>query len=312
MTADPASDPPPDPVVARLGFPADARLVIFHVDDVGMCHGSNRAYLELHEAGIVKTGSLMAPCPWAHEMIATCQQRPDLDLGVHLTLTSEWSNYRWGPLSTRDWESGLIDAAGCFWPLTDVVAANLTTPTAVAAAVAEMRAQVAMVHAAGIEFTHIDAHMLTALLPELFPHYVELGFEYGVPVLAVRSFDDGSRTFNLPGMDDAAVARLVADLEARGMPLVDAVRVTPGYGMGDAEGGRAELYERILHDLPPGITYFSLHANAPGDIETINPLSAHWRTFEYQYFQSNRLRSFLEREEIVPIGYEELRELMRS
>ena len=96
------------------------------------------------------------------------------------------------------------------------------------------------------------------------------------------------------------------------MPLVDAVRVTPGYGLGDAEGGRAELYERILHDLPPGITYFAIHANAPGDIETIDARSAYWRVFEYQYFQSNRLRSFLEQEEIVPIGYEELRELMRS
>ena len=60
----------PDPVLERLGFPHDARLVIFHVDDVGMCHGSNHAYLELHEAGIVKTGSLMAPCPWSHEMLA--------------------------------------------------------------------------------------------------------------------------------------------------------------------------------------------------------------------------------------------------
>ena len=191
------ANPTPNPVLARLGFPANARLVIFHVDDVGMCHGSNRAYLELHEAGIVKTGSLMAPCPWSHEMISICQQRPDLDLGVHLTLTSEWANYRWGPLSTRDWESGLVDETGCFWPLTEIVAANLNVP----AAVAEMRAQVAMVDAAGIEFTHIDAHMLTALLPDLFPHYIELGFEYRVPVLAVRGFDEGSRTFNLSGMD---------------------------------------------------------------------------------------------------------------
>ena len=95
------------------------------------------------------------------------------------------------------------------------------------------------------------------------------------------------------------------------MPLVDTLRVTPGYHGGDAEGGRPELYERILHELPPGITYFSLHPNAPGDIDVIDPHSAQWRTFEYQYFQSERLRAFLEREEIVPIGYEELRELMR-
>jgi hypothetical protein len=154
--------------------------------------------------------------------------------------------------------------------------------------------------------------MGAVLLPQLFAHYLELGFEYRVPVLLTRGFDDHTRHRNTSGMDDHAWARFVAGLEERGMPLVDTFRITPGYHPGDAEGGRAELYERILHDLPPGITYFSLHANAPGDIETISPLGAHWRTFEYQYFQSDRLRSFLEREEIVPIGYEELRELMRS
>ncbi|MFN8464541.1 MAG: ChbG/HpnK family deacetylase [Caldilineaceae bacterium] len=181
---------PPNPVLAWVS----RGTCHLHLDD-GMCHGSNRACLELHEAGIVKTGSLMTPCPWSHEMISICQQRPDLDLGVHLTLNSEWSNYRWGPLSTRDWESGLVDETGCFWPLTEITAANLNVP----AAMAEMRAQVAMVDAAGIEFTHIDAHMLTAMLPDLFPHYIELGFEYRVPVLAVRGFDEESRTFNLGG-----------------------------------------------------------------------------------------------------------------
>jgi hypothetical protein len=295
-----------NPVLSSLGFPDDARLVIFHVDDVGMCHGSNRAYLELHDAGIVKTGSLMTPCPWAHEMLALCQQRPDLDLGVHLTLTSEWPHYRWGPISTRDWESGLVDAAGCFWPQTAAVASNLN----VAAALTELRAQVQLVRDAGIQFTHIDTHMGAALLPELFPHYVELGFTYGVPVLALRGFDDYTRMLNGSGLSDEQWAYFVAGLEERGMPLVDTFRMTPGYHAGDAEGGRAELYEHILRALPPGITYFSLHANAPGDIETINGLSAQWRTFEYQYFQSDRLRSFLEREEIIPIGYEELRELM--
>ncbi len=297
-----------NPLLDRLGFPADARLVIFHVDDVGMCHGSNRAYLELLEAGIVKTGSLMAPCPWAYELLGIAQQRPELDLGVHLTLNSEWPHYRWGPVSTRDWESGLIDDAGCFWPQTDVTAASLDIP----AAVAELRAQIELVRNAGVDFTHIDNHMGAALLPELFPHYLELGFEYRVPVLVLRRFDEYTRGFNTTGMDEAEWDRFAAELEERGMPLVDTFRITPGYQANDAEGGRAELYERLLHDLPAGVTYFSLHANAPGDIEIINPLSGFWRIFEYQYFQSDRLRNFLQREEIVPIGYEEIREVMRA
>ena len=298
----------PNPLLERLGFANDARLVIFHADDVGMCHGSNRAYLELHEAGILKTGSLMAPCPWVYEMLTTCAQRPDLDIGVHLTLNSEWANYRWGPISTRAWDSGLVDERGCFWPLVAATAAALDPQ----AALAELRAQIDVVRAAGVQFTHLDTHMLSALLPELFYAYVELGFEYGVPVLVMRQLDDYTRAFNTAGIDDAQWERFTAGLEERGMPLVDTLRVTPGYHGGDAEGGRPELYERILHELPPGITYFSLHPNAPGDIDVIDPHSAQWRTFEYQYFQSARLAAFLEREEIVPIGYEELREVMRA
>jgi hypothetical protein len=174
-----------------------------------------------------------------------------------------------------------------------------------------MRAQIEIVRAAGVEFTHLDTHMLGALTPVLFPVYVELAFEYRVPVLAARSLDAYTRSFGLPGMGDADFLRVAAELEARGMPLVDTFRVTPGYHPGDAEGGRPELYETLLHDLPPGITYFSLHPNRPGDIETIDPEHSFWRTFEYQYFQSNRLRSFLEREEIVPIGYQEIFEVMR-
>lgn len=297
----------PNPLLDRLGFPPDARLVIFHADDVGMCHGSNQAFLDLFAAGIVRCGSVMVPCPWSSEILALAPERPELDLGVHLTLNSEWGRYRWGPVSTRDQASGLIDPAGNFWPQPAMTAATLDP----AAGSAELRAQIEIARAAGLEFTHLDTHMGAALLPELFSTYLELAFEYRVPVLAPRGLDAYTRSFRPSGMDDAAFVRLVAELEARGMPLVDTFRITPGYHADDAEGGRAELYEAILHDLPPGITYFSLHPNRPGDIETIDPERSFWRTFEYQYFQSNRLRSFLEREEIVPIGYQEIFEVMR-
>ena len=169
-----------------------------------------------------------------------------------------------------------------------------------------------MVRRAGIQFTHLDTHMGAAMLPDLFYAYVELGFEYQVPVLVTRRIDDYTRMVNGLGLDDAAWARYIWELEERGMPLVDTFRVTPGYHISDAEGGRVELYENILHNLPAGVTYFSLHPNAPGDIEAIDPPHAQWRTFEHQYFQSDRLRLFLEREEIVPIGCEEIREVMRE
>jgi chitin disaccharide deacetylase len=298
-------------LVTQLGYPPDARLVIFHADDVGMCHGSNQAYVELSTAGILQTGSVMVPCPWSPEVIAACQQNPALDMGVHLTLTSEWSGYRWGPLSTRDPESGLIDEAGYFWQRVAGVAEKLQ----VAAAVQEMRAQIERVRAAGIDFTHLDTHMGAAILPELVEHYVALGFAYGVPVLLPRRIDDYIRTLGLTSTDETTWLQLAETIEAKGMPLVDWFRITPAYHTNDDDDdseARVELYETILRELPPGVTYFSLHPNAPGDIETIVPERAYWRTFEYRYFQSQRLRDFLAAEQIIPIGYRAIRTVMHT
>lgn len=297
-----------NPALSRLGYPPDARLVIFHADDVGMCHGSNRAFIELQAAGIVQCGSIMTPCPWAPEMLDYCAAHPELDIGVHLTLNSEWPGYRWGPVSTRAQESGLIDGRGHFWPQVAQTQAALQP----SAALAELRAQIEMVRAAGIDFTHLDTHMGAALLPALFPAYVELGFAYNAPVLVLRQLDDYVRSLGFTQASDAGWSAFVADLEARGMPLIDAFRITPGYGPDEDEGGRAELYEATLRALPPGITYFSLHPNAPGDIEVIAPDRAHWRTFEYEYFRSARLKDFLQREHITPIGYRTLRRLMHT
>lgn len=297
-----------NPLLARLGYPPDARLVIFHADDVGMCHGSNQAYVDLTQAGILQTGSIMAPCPWAPEILAYASAHPQADIGVHLTLNSEWQHYRWGPVSTRDPASGLIDETGCFWRRPPATQEHLNP----AAALAEMRAQIELVRRSGVDFTHIDNHMGAALLPDLFGAYIELGFEYRVPVLVLRQFDDYTQSLSIGALDQTQGSQLAAALEERGMPLIDTFRITPGYHVNDAEGGRVALYERILHDLSPGVTYFSMHPNAPGDIETITPERAYWRTFEYQYLQSDRLRTFLEQEQIIPIGYREICDCMRG
>lgn len=297
-----------NPLVTKLGYGPEDRLVIFHADDVGMCHGSNRAFLALQTANIVKTGSIMTPCPWAPEILGHCAHNAALDVGVHLTLTSEWSSYRWGPISTRAPDSGLIDDEGYFWRRVPAVQEHLN----VAAARQEMQAQIERTRTAGVDFTHLDTHMGVALLDELLPSYIEFGFQYGVPVLLTRQIDDYMRTLGLGPRDPDEWAALVAQVEARGMPLVDYFRITPGYHVQNWEQGRAVLYEEILHNLAPGVTYFSLHPNAPGEIEAMEPDRAYWRTFEYEYFQSKRLRDFLLAERITPIGFREIRAVMRE
>ncbi|HRJ44316.1 MAG TPA: polysaccharide deacetylase family protein [Caldilineaceae bacterium] len=298
----------PNPLLSALGYDASARLVIFHADDVGMCYGSNRAFVECQTVGLLKTGSVMMPCPWSPEIVQTAAAHPSLDLGVHLTLTSEWPQYRWGPISTRQVNSGLLDPTGHFWASGGDVAKHLN-PTA---AIGEMEAQIERALAAGMDMTHLDTHMGTAMLPGLWEEYVRLGFEYRVPVLFFRQVDRVMRQMFYGPKDETIHQARAAAIEERGMPLVDWFRITPGYDGQDGQGDRSELYESILRGLLPGITYFSLHPNAPGDINVIDPVNSGWRTHEYDYFRSDRLRDFLAQEGIVPIGFREIRDVMRG
>ncbi len=301
-----------NPFITKLGYPADSRLVVFHADDVGMCHGANQAFLELVEFGIVKSGSIMLPCSWSAEILAACRVNPALDLGVHLTLTSEWSGYRWGPLSTRDHASGLIDDEGWFWHRT----AQVRTAMQVEAAIAEMRAQVEMADHAGVAITHLDAHMGAAYVPELLAHYVALGVEWQVPLLLMRQGERYHRMLGLDSLDPSAWAVQVEQWQALGLPIFDNFLITPDHHPAGPTGNRGELYEAALHELSPGtLTFFSLHPNTPADIAPIvwdRPHWTLWRTFEYDYFRSDRLRSFLAQEGIIPIGFRELRDVLRG
>ena len=94
-----------------LGFGADDRVVVVHADDVGMCHASVPAWLDLVEAGSISSASAMPACPWFPLVATACRESPALDVGVHLAITSEWATLRWGPLTTRDEGSGLVDRA---------------------------------------------------------------------------------------------------------------------------------------------------------------------------------------------------------
>ena len=96
----------------RLGYPKDARLLIVHADDLGMAHTVNSASFAAMKTGLVNSASIMIPCPWLPEVAVWARQHPEADLGIHLTLTSEWKLFRWGPVLPEDRVATLLDAAG--------------------------------------------------------------------------------------------------------------------------------------------------------------------------------------------------------
>lgn len=272
------------------------RAVILHVDDLAMCHGANRAFLDMARAGLVSCGSVMVPCPWFREIAEAAVADAALDLGVHLTLTSEWRHYRWRPISTASRASGLIDDDGYFWR--DV--ASLRARLVPEAAAAELRAQIDRAVASGIALTHIDAHMAAAMLPELLDLHIRLGVEYGaVPVLP-RGIGWAP--------ERVSYAAALARLDAMGLPVIDHFRGTLPV---EADQTRPRYHE-VIADLQPGITHFALHATVPGEIETIAPDHAGWRTREFALFASGAVGEWCAEAGIAAIGYREVQRLWHA
>src|SRR5687767_8428224 len=141
----------------RLGYPKDAKLLIVHADDLGMAHSINTASIKGLESGLVSSASIMIPCPWLPEIAAYARKHPEADLGLHLTLTSEWSLYRWGPVLPKERVPSLLDSSGYLY-LTETEAAAHIDPKE---AEAEIRAQIARAKSLGIQPTHLDSHMGT-------------------------------------------------------------------------------------------------------------------------------------------------------
>ena len=264
-----------------------------------MCHGANTAFLELSRTGGITCGAAMVPCPWFPELAAAAAER-DVDVGIHLTLASEWPQYRWGPVSPAGQK--LTDPHGYF-PRT---VADLRARLDARAAEAELRAQIDRALTMGLRPTHLDTHMGACLIPELRPIHLRLGQDYRLPILLPRAFDDYVSVLNLgnrPTNDDSDYASLLASTN---QPQIDHFRMTPGVATTEA----ANAYRSLLTTTKPSVTFIALHCNAPGDIETILPKRAHWRTDEYRLFRSPTVQSGLTEAKIVPIGMRAMKNLL--
>jgi predicted glycoside hydrolase/deacetylase ChbG (UPF0249 family) len=263
------------------------RTVILHVDDLGMCHSANAAFLELVHEGLVTCGSVMVPCPWFAEIVHANADL-DLDLGVHLTLTSEWAHYRWRPISTTSRSSGLIDEDGYFHR--DIP--SLLPQLVPEAAEMEMASQIDRALASGLRPTHIDAHMGVALLPQLVEAYVRLALENDlVPVLP--------RLYAGSLQHTSAVARV----RAARVPVIDQFVGTRW----TAEDPVEAAYLEAIHNLSDGITHFALHATKPGpEILSIAPDHCA-RTREYEVLVKGEIARACAQNSVELAGYRAIR-----
>src|SRR5918999_604641 len=226
-------------IAERLGHPANAKLLILHADDLGVAHSVNAASLEALDRGAISSASVMVPTPWITEVAAYARAHPDADLGLHLTLTSEWKTYRWGAVLSKDRAPTLYAPDGYLYPTEGVAASHID----VREAEAEIRAQIARARAFGIRPTHLDSHMRTLYTTRpLFEMLLRVAREERLPVMVSREWF-GQAPF-LPaalGPDGLAVDHIVsAD------PSVRPERW-------------AEFYADVIKNLKPGVTELIVH-----------------------------------------------------
>ncbi len=297
----------PNPYLKKLGFSDNDRVMIWHADDIGMCHAGLAAYQELVDFGMLSSAATMVPCPWFRATAVTCHHlqsaHPHLDMGVHLTLTSEWAGYRWGPLSTCDAATGLLDEEGYFHRLTPAIQEH-GRPEAVAV---EIEAQLQKALAAGIDVTHIDSHMGSIFHPKFMPLYIELAQKYHIPALIPRW---QAQNFLARGLDDHTAVHFslwLQELEDSGFPLLDSLFVMPL----DTHENRLDIARQHLDSLAAGIHYFIIHPAV--DTPELRALAPDWRSrvADYALFTDEAWRKAAEASGVKAIGYRALRDVMR-
>ncbi len=281
----------------RLGYPKDAKLLIVHADDLGMAHSVNAATIKAFESGLVNSGSIMVPCPWFSEIATYARANPQADLGLHLTLTSEWTTFRWGPVTPKDRVSSLLDKNGYFH-LTETEAAAKADPKEVET---EIRAQIDRARAFGIQPTHLDSHMGTLYQNKaLFEVFLKVAREYKLPVRVAKTWF--ARADFLPSTlkpDDVFIDRVLDINQA--VPPADWAR----------------FYADAIKKLEPGVTEVVIHlAYDDGEMRGATfdhpDWGAAWRQRDLDFFTSDAFRQLLKDEGIKLITWRELGKLMQK
>jgi predicted glycoside hydrolase/deacetylase ChbG (UPF0249 family) len=251
----------------KLGWPKGAKVVIFHVDDAGMSYSSNRGAVRSMEEGVATSTSIMMPCPWAASFVKYALQKPSVDAGLHLTLTSEWKDYRWPPLNGISHSPGLVDEEGCMWHEVAQVVKNANADIVET----EIKAQVERALKMGLKPTHLDSHMgtLFAHIPFL-ERYIKVGIEYRIPVM-------------FPGGNNKLLTETrAADLETlkktkeigeklwnAGLPVLDDLHThsgdwkVPGGNATPEQWGKfkAKKWIEALGNMEPGVAMLIVHSS---------------------------------------------------
>lgn len=283
----------------KLGYPKGSKVILLHCDDAGMCEEANIAIRSYFEKGDIRSAAVMVPCPYAEQLVGWAKTMDSPDIGIHLTLTSEWKEYRWGPVSDPSAVPGLVDPEGKMWhDVPDVVmhatAAEIET---------EVRAQIDKVIGMGFKPSHIDTHMGTLYgSADYLTVFLKIANEYNLPANAID-------------LSDPAVAAL---FKSQGYPIDDNVKgMLNDYSLpkldffssvpdGSSYENKRDNFFALLNALGPGVTEIIFHPSVETD--NLKSITGSWqqRVWEAQLFSDPVVKKFFEDNGIIITTWREI------
>lgn len=266
-----------------LGYPADARLLIINADDFGMYHASTVATVQAFKEGVVRSTTLMTPCPYSLYAMQLLKEDPEISFGVHLTLVAEQQHYRWGPRASRDQVGSLVDEFGYFYSYERIP--ELLERAKLNEIEVEFRAQIDTVFSAGLRPTHLDWHCIhNGGRADVFELTVTLAKEYR---LAMR----------------ASAPAPFEKLQESGLPtndhqLLDSFRLETT--------NKTERYVQLLRELPAGLTEWAVHPSLGND--EAQAIDDGWtvRKADFDFLTSQVARDTIREEGIILLDYRPL------
>jgi predicted glycoside hydrolase/deacetylase ChbG (UPF0249 family) len=285
----------------KLGFPEGKKVILLHCDDAGMCDEANTAIKHYFETGDLRSTAVMVPCPFSMDLVEWAKKQESPDVGIHLTLTSEWKSYRWGPVSDPVKVPGLIDAEGKMWhDVPDVV-----THASAVEVETEVRAQIDKVLAAGFTPTHIDTHMGTLYgSAEYLKVFLKIAMEYNIPANAIDLSDPAiAENFRKEGYP--ITGDVVELLNQYSLPKLDNFSSVP---VGSSYENKRNNFFELVKSLNPGLTEIIFHPSVETD--NLKTITGSWqqRVWESQLFSDPVVKKFFEDNGIIITTW---REIMR-
>jgi len=282
----------------KLGHSKDSKLLIIHADDIGVAHSVNAASISAFQKKGISSGSIMVPCSWFPEIAAYAKNHPDLDLGIHVTLTSEWKNYKWGGVLSSKEIPSLLNKQGFLYESVEEFSKN-AKPAEVEL---EVRAQIDRAIAFGMKPTHLDSHMGSLFAsPELFKIFQKIGKEYNMPVLIPIN------------MIKQMAPQLEAVVEPGQVTIVQLFSLSTSI----ASEKWNETYNQFIEKITPGLNEILVHLAYDNEemqaVAIDHPdFGSTWRQNDYNFVISDELKAVLKKGNIHLITWRDIQKVWKA